>query len=251
MKVFIFDSTRLEQAPYIAYYEQELKAKHIPYHVCTWDKSTDAPMSVEDTVITIHSKWHLGKRKYLDFIRIARKLKKIIQEGQYTHMVVVNTIWAMLLRSLLLRDFPGRYVIDIRDYKCETKPGYQFFLKALIEKSFFTTVSSDGFRTFLPASSKIISNHNITNMEAIAKRSTLFPHKEHIAIGFFGFIRYKEENEAIIHCIGKSGGTGLVCSIEACFRKAAAWIRIRPCGLKMWSMAGPFKMQTSRRCTGA
>ena len=251
MKVFIFDSTRLEQAPYIAYYEQELKAKHIPYHVCTWDKSTDAPTSVEDTVITIHSKWHLGKRKYLDFIRIARKLKKIIQEGQYTHIVVVNTIWAMLLRSLLLRDFPGRYVIDIRDYKCETKPGYQFFLKALIEKSFFTTVSSDGFRTFLPASSKIISNHNITNMEAIAKRSTLFPHKEHIAIGFFGFIRYKEENEAIIHCIGKSGGTGLVCSIEACFRKAAAWIRIRPCGLKMWSMAGPFKMQTSRRCTGA
>lgn len=206
MKVFIFDSTPLKQAPYIPYYEKELLAKHIPYHVCTWDKSTDAPTSIEDTVITIHSKWHLGKRKYLDFIRISQRLKKIIQEGQYTHIVVVNTIWAMLLRAMLLRDFLGRYVIDIRDYKCETMPGYQFFLKELIEKSFFTTVSSDGFRAFLPVSSKIISNHNITNMEALAECPTLFPNKEHIAIGFFGFIRYKEENETIIQCIGKSGG---------------------------------------------
>lgn len=204
MKVLIFDSTVLEQAPYIKYYEQELVDRNIKYNICTWDKYSNAPLSKKGVVITIHSKWHLGKRKYLDFVLLSRKLKKIIADGHYTHLVIVNTIWAMLLRGILLGNFKNRYVLDIRDYKCETLPGYQHFLKSIIDNSFFTTISSDGFRTFLPLSSKIISNHNITNLKLAFESPSLYANKIHVNIGFFGYIRYKNENEVLIRKLGGS-----------------------------------------------
>ena len=202
MKVLIFDSTVLEQAPYLKYYERELIARDIAYNICTWDKYNDSPTTKDGVVITIHSKWHLGKRKYLDFISVSYKLKRIIEDGHYTHLVIVNTILAMLLRNVLLKHFKNRYVLDIRDYKCETLPGYQFFLKEIIDNSFFTTISSDGFRKFLPQSSKIISNHNITNLKSAFKLPSLCENKAHVNIGFFGYIRYKCENEILIRKLG-------------------------------------------------
>ncbi len=202
MKVLIFDSTVLEQAPYLKYYERELIARDIAYNICTWDKYNDSPTTKDGVVITIHSKWHLGKRKYLDFISVSYKLKRIIEDGHYTHLVIVNTILAMLLRNVLLKHFKNRYVLDIRDYKCEMLPGYQFFLKEIIDNSFFTTISSDGFRKFLPQSSKIISNHNITNLKSAFKLPSLCENKAHVNIGFFGYIRYKCENEILIRKLG-------------------------------------------------
>ena len=202
MKVLIFDSTVLEQAPYIKYYERELVAKNIAYNICTWDKYSDAKITTDGCVITIHQKWHLGKRKYFDFISVSRKLKEIIDNGHYTHLILVNTIWAMLLRHTLLSHFRNRYILDVRDYKCETITGYQFFLKDIINNSFFTTISSDGFREFLPKSAKIITNHNITNIKSAFKLPSLCANKKHVSIGFFGYIRYKKENELLIHKMG-------------------------------------------------
>lgn len=203
MKVLIFDSTALNQAPYMDYYKQVLVNKNIDYKICTWDKYSDGEPIIENNIITIRMKWHKGKRKYYDFFRVASQLQTIIEKGQYTHLVLVNTVWAMLLRRLLLNKFSGKYVIDIRDYKCELAPGYKFFLKKLIDKSFFTTISSGGFRSFLPNSKKIIPNHNITNVENSFVIPTLFPYKKNVRIGFLGYIRYREENEMIIRHISK------------------------------------------------
>ena len=58
MKVLIFDSTVLEQAPYLKYYERELMARDIAYNICTWDKYNDSPTTKDGVVITISNFAH-------------------------------------------------------------------------------------------------------------------------------------------------------------------------------------------------
>lgn len=201
MKVFIFDSTTLDKAPYIKNYTQIFDESEIEYDICTWDKySGNGVVSKKSGLITVHKKWHLGKRKLLDFVSVSRILKDIIQKGQYTHLIIVNSIWELLLCDVLHK-FKNKYIIDIRDYKCENVIGVKWFLKKLISDSFFTTISSGGFRNFLPQSEKIIENHNISNWDYEGKEVTLNKNKALINIVYMGHVRYFEENKKLINSI--------------------------------------------------
>lgn len=204
MKVFIFDSTDLKRAPYLNYYVGALKKKNIDYMIYCWDKFNNKDRESENNITTIHYKWHKGTRKLLDFIYIAQILKKEIEKGKFTHIVLINSIWAMLLSKTLLCHFKNKYIIDIRDYKCELLPGYKFLLKKVIDGSFFTTISSNGFRKFLPLSNKIYPNHNISNDQDSMDRPTLYPGKKNIKIGYLGHIRYRDENIKLIQHIKKN-----------------------------------------------
>lgn len=150
--------------------------------------------------IVVHKKWHLGKRKIFDFIIVANILRNIIQKGKYTHFIIVNSVWAILLIDVLLKN-KEKYILDIRDYKCENVIGIKILLKQIIENSFFTTISSGGFRKFLPNSKKIIENHNISNIEYEEKYPTLYKGKSEVNIVYMGHVRYFEENKKLINFV--------------------------------------------------
>lgn len=194
MKVLIFDSTTIDKAPYIENYTNIFDEVGINYDICTWDKySGNGVVSKKSGLITIHKQWHLGKRKLIDFISVSRIIKRIIKNEGYTHLIIVNSIWAILLYDVL-RKFEGKYILDIRDYKCENVLGVKTLLKSIINDSFFTTISSGGFREFLPESHKIIENHNISNWDCEEKTINLFKEKKIINIVYMGYIRYNIEN---------------------------------------------------------
>lgn len=194
MKVLIFDSTTIDKAPYIENYTKIFDEVGVKYDVCTWDKySGNGTVSKKSGLITIHKQWHLGKRKLIDFISVSRILKRIIKSEGYTNLIIVNSIWAILLYDVLIK-FRGKYILDIRDYKCENVFGMKSILKMIIEDSFFTTISSGGFREFLPESNKIIENHNISNWNYEEQNSTLCSEKDTINIVYMGYIRYNVEN---------------------------------------------------------
>lgn len=198
MKVFIFDSTTIDKAPYIQNYTNIFDEMGVEYDVCTWDKySGNGTVSKKSGLITIHKQWHLGKRKLFDFVCVSRILKKLIQEEGYTHLIVVNSIWAILLYDVL-RLLKGKYILDIRDYKCENIFGVKAILRNIIDNSFFTTISSGGFRVFLPISDKIIENHNISNCDYKESEVTLHRNKDIVNIVYMGHVRYFEENKKLI-----------------------------------------------------
>ena len=198
MKVFIFDSTTIDKAPYIQNYTNIFDEIGVEYDICTWDKySGNGIVSKKSGQITVHKQWHLGKRKLIDFISVSRILKKIIKSEEYTHLIIVNSIWAILLYDVLIK-FRGKYILDIRDYKCENVFGVKSILKMIIEDSFFTTISSGGFRDFLPESNKIIENHNISNLDYEENETTLSRNKDLVNIVYMGHVRYFEENKKLI-----------------------------------------------------
>lgn len=201
MKVLIFDSTTIDKAPYIENYTKIFEEVGVEYDVCSWDKYYgNGAVSKKSGRLTIHKKWHLGKRKLFDFIAVSRILKRIIKDSGYTHLIIVNSIWAILLADVLSM-FKGKYILDIRDYKCENVLGVKTMLKSIIDNSFFTTISSGGFREFLPESHKIIENHNISNWDCECKEVTLGRNKDSVNIIYMGHVRYFEENKKLINKI--------------------------------------------------
>lgn len=201
MKVLIFDSTTLDKAPYLENYTKVFDAEKIDYDICTWDKYTGSgQISRGGKRIVVHKKWHLGKRKIADFFVVSNILRKIIKENKYTHFVIVNSVWAILLFDILLKN-KNKYILDIRDYKCENVFGIKILLKQIIENSFFTTISSGGFRVFLPQNEKIIENHNISNLEFEEKGPSLFKGKHLINIVYMGHVRYFDENKKLINIL--------------------------------------------------
>lgn len=206
MRIFIFDSTDLNRAPYLKFYTDKFDEHNIDYIVCSWDKFNNGPLTKDGKEWIIHHKWHSKIFKIRDFVYVAKIIKNIIKQERITHLIIINTIWAMLLRKILINDFDQKYILDIRDYKCELIPGYRMALQSILNHSFFTTVSSLGFLEFLPkvAKKKIIPNHNISNDSFRFAFPTLTSTKRKICIGYLGYVRYMKENEKIIKHIKKS-----------------------------------------------
>lgn len=103
-----------------------------------------------------------------------------------------------LLHDILLKQYCRKYILDIRDYTYEK---YGFYLRTvhqLIDNSFFTAISSRGFKRFLGDKDKMVVNHNISNFENIEGIPSLTKDKKVINIGFVGAIRYFDENIALI-----------------------------------------------------
>lgn len=201
-KVLLLDSTPIGQAPYLKIYTDVLDAHKVSWDILSWDKEQTGKTTAEDGIITIHRKMHLhGFAKLNDFYQVSKEMKRIISSQHYTHIIMVNTIWAFLLRSTL-SSFKRRYILDIRDYKFEKEIIVRLQLSKLVTNSFCTVISSEGFRDFLPASDRIIVAHNISGEEHVVEEPSLYPGKRSVSIGYVGYIRYNESNRMMIQNLG-------------------------------------------------
>ena len=86
-----------------------------------------------------------GWKKYKDFCIVAESIRKIIKKGNYTNLIIVNTIWAVFLIDVILSHFRGRYLLDIRDYKVEKFPIIKWMIPQIVKNSYRTIISSKGF----------------------------------------------------------------------------------------------------------
>lgn len=102
-------------------------------------------------------------RKIFPMYKFKMELERIIEKEQYTHLVVLTTVPGVLIWKKLLAGFKNKYILDIRDYSYEKYSWYRKIVEQLIANSYFTAISSNGFKTFLPQSDKIITCHNIGN----------------------------------------------------------------------------------------
>lgn len=201
-KVLLIDSTPVKQAPYLNIYTSVFDKKRLSWDILTWDKDADGETSYKNHIFTIHRKMHLhGLSKLNDFFHVSVEMRKIISNGQYTHIVVVNTIWALLLIDVLSQ-MRGHYIIDIRDYKIERKLFVPVFFKKLVSRAFVTVISSNGFRDFLPEDEHIVVSHNISDFCHESREPSLYPGKKEVTIGYVGYVRYNTPNRNLIKRIG-------------------------------------------------
>ena len=226
MKIGIITFSDRNNMPYLNYYEDVLKKENINYQCIFWDRFANDKTQKNENEYTLHIKclpganklgkiWPMFKYKYI--------VEKIIKKEQYTHLIILTTLPGVLLNKILLKNFKNKYIFDIRDYTYEKYEFYKKIVDELIDKSYFTAISSKGFMKFLDENEKIIPCHNISNAEYVVDDGEDIKNKQQITIGFLGNIRYFDENCKLINALANNskyklvyaGKTNIDCDLES------------------------------------
>ncbi|HPU40907.1 hypothetical protein ABCY62_12380 [Acetivibrio clariflavus] len=196
--VFIGD---LKYCPYLAKYTNILDREKQEYEVLFWNREANSSRYA-DNYLSFNLKSKLNKspiRKILDFMRYARWLNRKIKERAYDKIIVLSTLSGIIIFNLLTRKYKNKYIYDIRDYSYEHNKIFYWLEKKLIFNSYFTCISSEAFREFLPKNYNYKTVHNFNPKEI--SREYSFVKKEYgetLNLVWIGTVRYFEHQRQII-----------------------------------------------------
>jgi hypothetical protein len=164
MRVVLVSPCNQAIMPYLRHYEEVFERHSIPYDLIYWDR-----LSLDEPALPHYHcfHWHApggGSLPatlwgYLRFRRFAtRTLARMRQAHPGTVVVCLNTQTAVLL-GRVLHTVP--YLVDIRDYTHENLPPYRRAAWRAIRLARLATVSSEGFRAWLPPGVPYVLSPNV------------------------------------------------------------------------------------------
>lgn len=130
-------------------------------------------------------------KKIFAFCSFARYMRKIIKEKKYDKLVILISQTAIPLMDLLLFKYKNKYVFDYRDITYENFKLYRNIIDKIIEKSFFTAISSKGFTNYISDSAKLIISHNTRNFDLKQIEKEKY---SKIRVVYWGMVRQLEFN---------------------------------------------------------
>lgn len=207
MKIGIITFSDRNNMPYLKYYEDIIQKEKVNYECIFWDRFTNKKTEKINNEYTLHIKCLPGANKLgkiIPMLKYKYIVEKIIKKEQYTHLIILTTLPGVLINKVLLKQFKNKYILDIRDYTYEKYEFYKKIVDKLVDKSFFTAISSKGFLRFLKNSKKIVSCHNISNAEVPNESCEDLKDKRQITIGFVGGVRYFKENCKLIDSLANN-----------------------------------------------
>lgn len=210
MKILILGFTKIKYMPYLDFYLRNISHTEHQIDVLYWNRDLKSePMPYKDVnFIEFKALQKDDCARFLkikNFVRYSLYCKKILKKN-YDRMVILHTFPGVLNWLTLIKKYKNRYIYDFRDVTYEQFPIYRKIIASLVRNSIFTSVSSDGFRKYLPkdCENKIFTNHNIIaeslqHRDAVSKQTK----PSTIRIAFWGFIREENLNKQIIKSIAK------------------------------------------------
>lgn len=201
-RICILSAVNIRHMSLISLYTRILEDRGIPYDIVYMDKYCEEEQigAAKKYVFVNKINKRLPKfmrgMQYLKFVGYA---KRVLEENQYDFIIVWNDVAIFLFGDYLAKRWRGKYCLNIRDY-CHQgfRPIYNIFQRA-IQGAAFTTLSSDGYKAFLPDEDYIFM-HSL-NEEVLAR---CVPHalnkdqKTPIKIGFIGNVRFFEVNKKLV-----------------------------------------------------
>ena len=181
----------LKYCPYIKRYIERLELHEVKYSVYFWNRggfNLDLPTNYHyyDTSSDL-SKGKLGK--LFDFINFRKWLFTKLNSDKPEKIVALSTLTGVIMgKKLYSKKTP--YVFDIRDYSYEHIAPFAYIENKVIESSFFTAISSKGFKSFLPERDYVIA-HNFNRNDITGSKN--FKRQEgKISFVWNGVVRYFE-----------------------------------------------------------
>lgn len=207
MKICIVSILNIKHMSLISIYTNFFRKYGIQYDIVYLDKYNQPEDIGAENIFRysteIKKEWSPFK-KILRYIKFRNYAKKIIKKNEYDFVIVWRTETALLLIDFLLLRFKGKYCLNIRDYFFEENKILFLMHKLLIKNSKFSTISSEGFKVFLPKhnyfmvhsfnKSLVRENLNIydSNLDSV----------EPFKICFIGSVRFLKTNKKFIKALG-------------------------------------------------
>lgn len=208
--IFVGD---IKFCPYLKKYTDILEKKHIKYEVIFWNRDGEYDEKFENDIYYIFKKQSILRqapyKKIKDFIEFGKFSSRRIKEKNYQGLIFLSTLSAVFLSPYILKKYKDRYIFDYRDLSYEHLLGFNLYLTYIIKNSYFTCISSKGFKKVLPKKYDYVTCHNlqysdVENLKILKEKKVEFiQNKRPIVVSYLGFIRGYEHITKIIDKFGK------------------------------------------------
>jgi glycosyltransferase involved in cell wall biosynthesis len=196
-KIAIIAPSSLANMPFLEYYEDILKEYGIPYDLFYWDRFHVDKESGKGQRYTCNfpSK---GLGSICGYVGYRRFLLNHLKIQKYSFHIVLTVQMGILIRQYLKGK---KYILDIRDFSHEGNHIYKALADKVIFSAVSVTISSDGFRQWLPDNREYVLSHNV----ALASlQSNFIPpnfNSERLVISYIGAVGYLEANVQVINAV--------------------------------------------------
>lgn len=205
-KICMILASNVYAMPFFYKYQKIIQDANLSADLIYWNRdgiNEKAPCNINYIPYNKKSTYNDGnKKKILEFLLFAQFVKKEICQRKYDKIIFLGNYGAthVLLSGFLKRKYKYNYWMDYRDYNYEGNKLYLLFETAVINNSYATAISSEGYKEFLPPYNYIIV-HNI-DLDSINECRNI-PHvnEESIRISFIGNVRYLEENKKLLNAL--------------------------------------------------
>lgn len=218
--IAIINPSNIERAPYIQYYVDVLEKQKIEYRVIFWNRDSLDTCGELDSSKCISVNLPIGLhasriKKYFAYLCFVRKVKQIINDGNYQKIVIFTIQLGIYLRNYLEKNFKNNYIFDIRDYNCLAS--CQRSMRRLVEGSYITVISSYGFKNWLPKSEYVLS-HNVRKKLFDYSYTPIELKEKNPVILTIGQIRDLDINRSVLQQIADSQKLRcLICGYGECY----------------------------------
>lgn len=206
MKILLVGFSKIKYMPYINFYLENISNNVNDVHVLYWNRDLKDEQLEHLKSIHLHEFKQYQQDnvnrllKIKNFIKYKRYATEVIKREKFDFVIVLHSIPGILLYKIILKKYAGKFIFDYRDITYEKNVFYKHCICSLVENSYATYVSSEGFKEILPQTSKIHISHNFLKdslkYKIEEKEGVVVTDK--IRIAFWGFIREKQLNCQII-----------------------------------------------------
>ena len=207
MKIAILGFAKIKYMPYMHFYLDQLDMQQHEVHLLYWrrDSGPDAtlPQGITGHSFDYPMSDDLPLRKKLPgLLGYSRFARKTLKELKPELLIVLCSTTAVCIYPQLMGKYKGRYIFDFRDVTYEKKGFYRKAVANIVKHSALSFTSSDGFRKFLPDTPKLLTSHNVLGSFLPHRVREAKPVHTPIRVAFWGLVRHKKVNQAIIDKLG-------------------------------------------------
>lgn len=205
-KVCILSTVNLKHMTLVSLYTEFMDKEGIEYDIIYIDKynsneKVDAK-NVYKYNLYIEKEWSFLKKlkEYWGFKKYAID---ILLKEKYDFVIVWNSFTAFMFANILKNNFKNKYSVNIRDYGFEKLPPVYFRTGKAIKNSAFTTISSEGFKSFLPKFNYTMV-HSLNNkvLSKCQPKEYLVSKENPIRITYIGYMVFYENCFKIMDELG-------------------------------------------------
>lgn len=197
--ICILLTSNLKHCTLISHYTGLLNAKNINYDIIYFDRYGIEEESQATNIYKYTEQLNSSNGKVSKtptFLRFRKYAVNILKQNNYKFVITWNTFTIFLFYTYLKgKKIP--YIHNIRDYFNEKNPFINLMQNKVSNDSLLNTISSQGFRRFLP-DQKYMMVHSMNeemDLEITKLQNSL---NKPIKIGFVGNVRFVKEQERLI-----------------------------------------------------
>ncbi len=184
--------------PYLSTYTNHIKGN---YSVIYWDREGKNEAEGNNKYYRFYKELSPKDKleKITGFIQYKKFVKRILLKEKFDIVIFLQTWSALLMADVVEKHYPGKYIVDVRDYTYEKIPFIYNREKKLMKNAAMCVVSSEGYKDFLPPHDYYVFHNTrdlpVEKVAAIRERNKV---KNVLHISFIGYVNYQEQHKKLL-----------------------------------------------------